>query len=102
MENVRTTLEMINNSLLALRHEVNDLKVEHTKLIESSKVERSDILYTADELKKVKFSNGIGDRKLQKMIEEGMPQTILYEGAHPKYSDKAVDAWIASRQIRSD
>jgi len=99
MEDIRATLEMMNNSLLALRSEVNSLKVECVKLIADTKVERSDVLYTADELKKVKFSNNIGDRKFQKMIGEGLPQTILYPGAHPKYSDKAFDAWIATRQM---
>jgi len=98
MNDMRVSIEEANNSLLALRKEVNDLKVEVIKLLSDSKVERSDRLYTAKELKKEKLG-GIGDAKFQEMLDNGLPQTITSDGAHPKYSDKAVDEWIASKQV---
>jgi len=97
MDNTRLELAELKNTNLQLLKEVNDLRLECIKLLADTKVERSDKIYTATELKKVKFSGGLGDRALNEMIKAGLPQFVPYEGAQARYSDKAVDEWIASK-----
>lgn len=84
-----------NHLILQLISKVSDLELKCLQLVNESKVDRSDKLMTAKEIKKSKFVTPIGDDKLHDMVARGLPQIIPKEGAHPLYSDKLTDEWIA-------
>ena len=98
MDEIRVVLEQLNNNIMKQALEINNLKLEHVKLMSEAKVERSDRLMTAMEVKKEKFG-GIGDDKFKKILQDPtFPRIILYKGAHILFSDKAIDKWFAEKQ----
>jgi len=97
MDEIKVALEQINNSIMSQALEINKLRLEHIKLIAYSKVDKSDRLMTATEVKKEKFG-GIGDDKFQKILQDPtFPRITLYKGAHLKFRAKAIDEWFAEK-----
>jgi len=98
MQDIRLSIEQLTNSNLDLRLEINNLKVEIVRLLADSKVERSDRLLTTTEAKK---KMGANDAKWAQLLRDPtFPRTQLTEGSNLKFSDKALDAWIADNLIK--
>ena len=98
MNEIKEKLEQLRSIIIQQTMEINNLRNEQNKLIMQSKIDRSDRLLTAKDVKKEKFG-GIGDDKFQKILDDPtFPRIRLHNGAHLKFSDKAIDAWIINKQ----
>ena len=98
MQDIRLSLEQLSSKILNLEQSNHDLKVEIIRLLAESKVERSDKLLSATEVKK---KLGVNNDLVWAQIKRDptFPKMVTHEGGHTKYSDKAIDEWIASKQI---
>lgn len=91
-------LVRLENSVVNFTKEFNDLKSVLVKHLEESKIDRSDKLLSASEaMSKLGISNDSTWAKIKQ--DPTFPKTKLSEGGYTKYSDKAIDEWIAKVQI---
>jgi len=93
----RLLLEQLNSTIMNQQLEFNKLMVTMVELVEKTKIERSDKLLSAAEVKK---KLGINDKAFSQIKKDPtFPKIKLTETGNLKYSDKAVDGWILSRQL---